>query len=92
MHTAISLYNAISEVGDAIVDYVNSAGKQRYAVVTVDFTTPYVLDKVGKRINEQMVLPGELLLVYSWDADKLIRIAASGVKRITPLSKILANA
>jgi len=87
---AIDLFNTISEHGDATIDYVNQAGKLRYAVVTVDFTTPYVFDKMGSKLHEDLI-EGDRLMVFSWDADKPIRISASQVKRITPLSKVINN-
>ena len=91
MQNAIDLFNELSEHGDAAVDYINNAGKLRYAVVTVDFTTPYVLDKMQSKLNEDMVDASGKLLVFSWDADKPIRLGHNQVRKIVPLSRILQN-
>lgn len=88
VYTAQSLLEKLTEVGDAVVDYINSVGKTRYAVVTVDFTTPYVLNYVlGK--EDLKLIDGNLLTVFSWDASKLIRLDAEKIKQITPLSEVI---
>lgn len=86
--TPETLLAKLADIGDATIDYINSAGKSRYAVVTIDFSTPYVLAKV---LEKSMVtlIEDDFLTVFSWDADKLIRIPASKVVHIVPLSQTL---
>lgn len=91
MQNAIDLYKQLEEMGDAVVDYINGAGKLRYAVVTVDFSTPYVLNKVQAKQDEDLIDDSDRLLVFSWDADKTIRLSAKQVKKMVPLSSILQN-
>lgn len=91
MQNAIDLYKQLEELGDAVVDYINGAGKLRYAVVTVDFSTPYVLSKVQAKQDEKLIDEGDRLLVFSWDADKTIRLSPKQVKKMVPLSSILQN-
>lgn len=92
MQNVIDLYKQLEEMGDAIVDYINGAGKLRYAVVTVDFTTPYVAARMASKVNEDVIDAQGRLMVFSWDADKPIRIAPGQIKKITALSSILQNA
>lgn len=91
MQNAIDLYKQLEELGDAVVDYINGAGKLRYAVVTVDFSTPYVAEKMLSKVNEDIIDSQGRLMVFAWDADKPIRISPSQVKKILPLSSILQN-
>lgn len=91
MQNEIDFYDQINELGDTIVDYVNGAGKLRYAVVTVDFSTPYVLEKMSPKLNEPLIDEAGRLMLFSWDADKPIRIHHSQVKKLTPLSAVLQN-
>lgn len=88
--TPDQLLNKLIEAGDATVDYINSAGKKRYAVVTVDFSTPYVQAKVAEKADVALV-EGDLVTAFSWDADKLIRIPASKVVGFVPLAQVLNN-
>lgn len=92
-----ALRNAIVDMGDTIVDYINSNGKKRYAVVTADIlspTSPYV---VGKTLEYSEKYPtAELVnatgvLVFAWDADKFMRISASAVTALTPMSSQLCS-
>lgn len=91
MQNAIDLYHQLKELGDAVVDYVNGAGKLRYAVVTVDFTTPYVFGKMASKFEEDLVDNQGRLLVFAWDADKPIRLNPEQIKKIVPLNSILQN-
>lgn len=90
-YTPSELIEAILENGDSTIDYINSVGKARYAVVTLDLC-PYVLPFFTERkITDIICEEDNSIIVFSWDANKPIRIPCDRIVRITPLSKVLQN-
>lgn len=89
-YTPAELIAAILENGDSTIDYINSAGKARYAVVTLHLC-PYVLPFFLERNITNIICEDNSIIVFSWDANKLIRIPCDRIVRITPLSKVLQN-
>ena len=87
-YTAETLFSKLEEMGDTVVDYINSVGKKRYAVVTVDFSTPCVLAVVKEKQNMELI-KGTLLTVFCWDAYKLISLDATKILQLTPLSEVV---
>ena len=97
--TVETLQAALASAGDAVVDYINSNGKQRYQVVTTEIAaanSPYVLAKLheycDKRGNSVELVNEQGILAFSWDADKFVRVLPSSVTNVTPLSTVLKNA
>lgn len=92
-----ALHSAIVDMGDTIVDYVNSNGKKRYAVVTADLlspTSPYVVAKTleySEKYPNAELINSAGVLAFAWDADKFMRISASAVTALTPLSSQLCS-
>lgn len=89
-YTPAELIGTIIQNGDVVIDYINRAGKLRYAVVTLDMDK-YVLPFFEGRNIEAIVTDDNCVIVFSWDANKPIRIPCDKVVRITPLSKVLNN-
>lgn len=90
-YTPSQLIQAILENGDSTIDYVNSVGKARYAVVTLDlcdYVLPFFTERgIANVIDET----DNSVIVFSWDANKPIRIPCDRILGITPLSQVLQN-
>ncbi len=90
-YTPAQLIQIILQNGDSTIDYINSVGKARYAVVTLDIC-PYVLPHFLERGITNVIDEEEnSLIVFSWDANKPIRIPCDRILGITPLSQVLQN-
>lgn len=90
-YTPAQLIQIILQNGDSTIDYINSVGKARYAVITLDIC-PYVLPHFLERGITNVIDEEEnSLIVFSWDANKPIRIPCDRILGITPLSQVLQN-
>lgn len=92
-----ALQAAIFKMGDTVIDYINSNGKKRYAVVTADlickeshYVTSKTIEYANKHPNMEIVNSSGVL-VFAWDADKFMRINAQAVTGLTPLSTVLCS-
>lgn len=87
-YTTESLTRALQFAGDAIVDYRNSTGANRYTVVTADFDNKYIQKKLSQR---RRPFEETGIVVFSWDMDKFRVIDPATVTNVTPLSSVLKN-
>lgn len=77
----------LAECGDAVVTYTAAnSKKQKYNVVTLDFTTPYVQSKRTNASEDD-----KSILVFSWDMDSFRLLNFEAILSIVPLAKVLRN-
>ena len=81
------LTQLVEEYGDAIITYRSENSKKlKYNVCTVDFSTPYIQQKIN-RAKE----PDDTLLMFCWDTDSYRLIKPNFVTSVTRLSSVLKN-
>ena len=77
----------LTEAGDAVVTYISAQSKkQKYNVVTLDFTNPYIKSKRTSAEEDR-----DSLLVFSWDVDAFRILDTRSIISIVPLNKVLRN-
>ena len=81
------LTQLVEEYGDAIITYRSENSKKlKYNVCTVDFSTPYIQQKINRAKETD-----DTLLMFCWDTDSYRLIKPSFVTSVTPLSSVLKN-
>jgi hypothetical protein len=77
----------VEEYGDAIITYRSENSKKlKYNVCTLDFSTPYVQQKINRAKETDSTL-----LLFCWDTDSYRLLKPSHVTSVTPLSAVLKN-
>ena len=77
----------VEEYGDAIITYRSENSKKlKYNVCTLDFSTPYVQQKINRAKETDSTL-----LLFCWDTDSYRLLKPSYVTSVTPLSAVLKN-
>lgn len=79
----------LMEAGDAVINYINSKGKEKYVVATLDLSTPYIALK-GK-CRRSSPEEEDRVIIFSWDEDKFKFMDYKTVTSIVPLASILQN-
>lgn len=67
--------------------YYNREGRSSFTVATTDLSCPYIKNK-ARPIHYN---PLSEVVVWSWQADRLIKVALTDIKKLTPLSAALKN-
>ena len=81
------LATLVTKYGDAIITYKSENSKKlKYNVCTLDFSTPYIQQKINRAKESQ-----ETLLLFCWDTDSYRLRKPSNVTSVVPLSSILKN-
>ena len=81
------LATLVTKYGDAIITYKSENSKKlKYNVCTLDFSTPYIQQKMNRAKESQ-----ETLLLFCWDTDSYRLLKPSNVTSVVPLSSILKN-
>ena len=81
------LATLVTKYGDAIITYKRKKKKKlKYNVCTLDFSTPYIQQKINRAKESQ-----ETLLLFCWDTDSYRLLKPSNVTSVVPLSSILKN-
>lgn len=81
------LTQLVEEYGDAIITYRSENSKKlKYNVCTVDFSTPYIQQKINRAKETD-----DTLLMFCWDTDSYRLIKPNFVTSVTPLSSVLKN-
>ena len=81
------LTQLVEEYGDAIITYRSENSKiLKYNVCTVDFSTPYIQQKINRAKETD-----DTLLMFCWDTDSYRLIKPNFVTSVTPLSSVLKN-
>lgn len=81
------LATLVTKYGDAIITYKSENSKKlKYNVCTLDFSTPYIQQKINRAKESQ-----ETLLLFCWDTDSYRLLKPSNVTSVVPLSSILKN-
>lgn len=82
-------HSKADEMGDFYV-YYNRDGKTSFTVATTDFSNKYITShKNYKRMPK--FNPFTHVVVWSWQADRLLTLALSDVKKLVPLGTVLKN-
>lgn len=84
--TKTDFVTQMEEFGDAYVYYKNNAGRERFLVGTLDFSTPYIKAKK----QQPLELPNAIL-VFCWDTNKFKQVRLDRVFKLVPLSSVLNN-
>ncbi len=85
--TKQELARLVREYGDAIITYRSeNSNKQKYNVCTLDFSTPYIQQKIN-RVTET----DTTLMFFAWDTDSFRLITPSKVVSVIPLATVLKN-
>lgn len=66
--------------------YYKGDHRQKYLVGTVDFSTPYIAERI-----KQLPLDEDEVLVWSWEANRARKISLKRIKKLVPLATILKN-
>ena len=77
-----------SSMGDFYI-YYNKAGKTVFSVCTADLSTPYI--KNHRRFKNLKYNSETHAVVWSWQADRLLKIPLSDIKKLVPLATVLKN-
>ena len=81
------LANLVTIYGDAIITYKSENSKKlKYNVCTLDFSTPYIQQKLNRAKETE-----QTLLFFCWDTDSYRLIKPSNVTSVVPLSSVLKN-
>ena len=81
------LATLVTKYGDAIITYKSENSKKlKYNVCTLDFSTPYIQQKINRAKESQ-----ETLLLFCWDTDSYRLLKPSNVTSVGPLSSILKH-
>ena len=81
------LATLVTKYGDAIITYKSENSKKlKYNVCTLDFSTPYIQQKINRAKESQ-----ETLLLFCLDTDSYRLLKPSNVTSVVPLSSILKN-
>lgn len=88
MHKSIFESKA-SEMGDFYMYYTRE-GRTVFTVATSDFDNKYIQNHKNFK-RKPKFNPFTHALVWSWQADRLITVALSDVKKLVPLGTVLKN-
>ena len=81
------LANLVTIYGDAIITYKSENSKKlKYNVCTLDFSTPYIQQKINRAKETE-----QTLLFFCWDTDSYRLLKPASVTSVVPLSSILKN-
>jgi hypothetical protein len=81
------LANLVTIYGDAIITYKSENSKKlKYNVCTLDFSTPYIQQKLNRAKETE-----QTLLFFCWDTDSYRLLKPASVTSVVPLSSILKN-
>jgi len=75
------------EYGDATITYRSlNSNKLKYNVCTLDFSTPYIIEKKNRAKETE-----DTLLLFCWDTDSYRLLRPSAVTGVVPLAHTLRN-
>ena len=81
------LANLVTIYGDAIITYKSENSKKlKYNVCTLDFSTPYIQQKLNRAKETE-----QTLLFFCWDTDSYRLLKPANVTSIVPLAAVLQN-
>lgn len=81
------LIDIVKAHGDSIITYRSlESNKVKYNVCTLDFNTPYILEKSNKTDET-----ADTVLMFCWDADSFRLIRPDRVTSVVPLNSVLKN-
>jgi len=81
------LANLVTIYGDAIITYKSENSKKlKYNVCTLDFSTPYIQQKINRAKETE-----QTLLFFCWDTDSYRLLKPASVTSVVPLSSILKS-
>lgn len=81
------LRRLVEDAGDAVINYKSpNSNKKKYNVCTLDFSSPYIMEKTNR------VTEGEdTLLMFCWDTNSYRLMKPANVTSVEPLADILKN-
>lgn len=81
----------MDNAGDACIHFISPvSNKEKYTVGTLDFTTPYIRNKLST-LKTGKPKADECILIFSWDTDSFKQIDPSTVIKVEPLSHMIQN-
>lgn len=81
------LVRLVTGYGDAIITFRSEQSKKlKYNVCTLNFSTPYILEK-----NNRAKETEDTLLLFCWDTDSYRLLKYDSVTSVIPLASVLKN-
>jgi len=81
------IIDKVETLGDAVVTYRSSVSKKlKYNVVTLDFSTKYIKNKVRRNEAKE-----DEIVFFSWDTDSFRRLKCSQIVSIEPVGGTNGN-